>query len=381
MKQSLFTVAAIGLLAISCGVAPVLPAVQSTATRAWEITETALPPTAEAPAESPALDVRVGYAMDGGWYQLFFTNPANQAADSMQGGPDGPLAAAIDAAHSTVDAAIYSLTLDTVTHALIRAHTRGVQVRVVMESDNIDADDPQALKDAGIPLIGDRSQGLMHNKFMIVDGAEVWTGSMNFTKAGTYWDNNNLIRIMSPQLAQDYETEFEEMFTDDHFGPDRGRPTPRPHIAVDGTPVDVYFSPDDHVQTALLKLVRGARSSIYFLAYTFTSDPLSSAIQERAAAGVTVSGVMDADQVKTTVGAEFDTLRAAGLDVRLDGGAGLMHHKVFIIDGQTVVTGSYNFTASADRSNDENVLVIHSPEIASQYLDEFRRVYGAAPAP
>jgi len=55
-----------------------------------------------------------------------------------------------------------------------------------------------------------------------------------------------------------------------------------------------------------------------------------------------------------------------------------MHHKVMIIDGQTVVTGSYNFSASAQNRNDENALVIHDPQIAAQYLGEFERIYGNA---
>jgi phosphatidylserine/phosphatidylglycerophosphate/cardiolipin synthase-like enzyme len=55
-----------------------------------------------------------------------------------------------------------------------------------------------------------------------------------------------------------------------------------------------------------------------------------------------------------------------------------MHHKVLIIDGRTVVTGSYNFTANAERRNDENVLVIHNPQIAAQFLEEFHRLYDQA---
>jgi phosphatidylserine/phosphatidylglycerophosphate/cardiolipin synthase-like enzyme len=319
-----------------------------------------------------------GYGMDGGWFQLYFSDPMNPAASQRTGGPDEPIATALDAAHLSIDAALYSLTLDTVRRALVRAHRRGVDVRVVMESDNLDAYDPQALKEAGIPVLGDRRQGLMHNKFIVIDRAEVWTGSMNMTSDGAYDDRNNLIRIRSADVAADYEAEFNEMFADDRFGPDRGSATPSPHVSIDGTPIDIYFSPDDHVQSALLPLLEGARSSIDFLAYSFTSDPLGDAIRRRGEAGVKVRGVMDAEQMKTNKGTEYDPFRAAGLDVRLDGGSGLMHHKVLIIDREVVVLGSYNFTASAEKTNDENVLVIHSPEVAGQFLKEFRRVYAAA---
>ena len=341
-------------------------------------------PTNSSPAPSATGDslqpisLRVGRGVEGGWFQLFFTDPANPVADQLDGGPDGPLVDAIDASRLAVDAALYSLSLHSVRQALIRAHRRGVVVRVVMESDNMDDSSPQALKDAGIPIVGDRGQGLMHNKFMVLDASEVWTGSMNMTGSGTYSDRNNLIRIRSPKLAADYEVEFDEMFVDGRFGSVRGTPTPFPHLTLDGTRLDVYFSPDDHIQTKLLDLLASATSSIDFLAYSFTADPLGEAIRRQAKAGVAVHGVMDSGQMSTNTGSEYDLFRSDGLDVRLDGEDGLMHHKVMILDGEIVVLGSYNFTASAEKYNDENVIVIHNRQIASQYLQEFHRIYDLA---
>lgn len=324
------------------------------------------------------ITLHAGFGLGNRWFQLYFTDPANPASRQFTGGLDGPLVAAIDAARVSVHVAVYSLSLHDVRQALIRAYRRGVDVRIVMESDNLDSAGPQALKDAGIPLLGDRQQGLMHNKFMVVDGSDVWTGSMNFTSNGAYSDNNGLVHIRSTELAQDYEAEFSEMFVDDRFGPDAGSRSPNPHVTVYGTPIDVYFSPDDHVQQALLQLLDSAKSSIYFLAYSFTADPLGEAIRRAAAAGVRVAGVMDEDQVHSNVGSEFDKFRAAGLDVRLDGNAGEMHHKLMIIDGNILVIGSYNFTASAETTNDENLIVIHDAQIAAQSVPEFGRVYALA---
>ncbi len=318
------------------------------------------------------------YGVTSSWFDLYFTNPLSAVASQKTGGPDGPVVDAIDSARLSVDAAIYSLSLDSIRDALIRAHQRGVQVRVVMESDNMDRSDPQALKDAGIPLLGDRREGLMHDKFIVIDQSEAWTGSMNFTDSGAYKDNNNLMLIRSTKVADDYETEFNEMFVDDKFGSNVVPATPNPHVTVNGTALDIYFSPDDHVQTALLNLLNNAQSSIYFLAYSFTADPLGEVIRQKAAAGLKVAGVMEADQVKSNIGTEYDTFRAAGLDVHLDGNPGQMHHKVMIIDGQIVVMGSYNFTASAENTNDENVIVIHNADIAAQYMAEFQRVYSVA---
>jgi len=330
------------------------------------------------PAPLTQIPMQVGYGVSGPWFELYFTDPTNPLSKQIAGGPDGPLVAAIDSARVSVDMAAYSLSLNSVRDALLRAYKRGLQVRVVMESDNMSRADPQFLKDAGIPMLGDRRQGLMHDKFVVIDRSEVWMGSMNFTDSGTYKDNNNLMRIRSTKIAEDYTTEFNEMFVNDKFGRDVVAATPNPRVTLNGTPVEIYFSPDDHVQSAILPLLQNAQSSIYFMAYSFTADPLGEAIRQRAAAGVKVSGVMEADQVASNIGTEYDPFRAAGLDVHLDGNSGQMHHKVMIIDGEIVVVGSYNFTASAETTNDENVLIIYDSEIAAQFLHEFQRVYAVA---
>jgi phosphatidylserine/phosphatidylglycerophosphate/cardiolipin synthase-like enzyme len=90
---------------------------------------------------------------------------------------------------------------------------------------------------------------------------------------------------------------------------------------------------------------------------------------------VLVSGVFETTQVASNLGTEFDRLKEAGLDVRLDGNRNSMHHKVIVIDGEIVITGSYNFSNNAEKRNDENVLILHSSEIAGLYLSEFERVW------
>ena len=144
-----------------------------------------------------------------GWLQIYFTDPTAPHARDYEGGPDEALAAAIDGARLSVDVAAYSLNLWSIRDALIHASQRGVMVRMVMESDNMDDAEVQDLLDAGIPIIGDQHEGLMHDKFVSIDRSEVWTGSMNYTVGGAYKDNNNLIRIRSVQVAQDYTNEFE----------------------------------------------------------------------------------------------------------------------------------------------------------------------------
>ena len=376
-KKTLVIVLLFMLFAQACGVDS-----QAAVTNAPKTDKTEIPaaPTVS-PLELTTIPLGAGYGAYGAWFEVYFTDPTSPLASQKTGGPDGPLVQAIDSARLSVDAAMYSLSLNSVRAALIRAYKRGLRVRVVMESDNRDRSDPQQLMEAGITVLGDRREGLMHDKFIVIDNSEVWTGSMNFTDSGAYQDNNNLARIRSVKVAADYTKEFEEMFVDDKFGPDVVAQTPNPHVTIDGTPLDVYFSPDDGVAVKLLDLINGAQTSIRFLAFSFTSDDLGNAIIARARDGVLVKGVMETDQIKSNIGTEYDRFLQAGIDVRRDGNPGQMHHKVMIIDDEIVAFGSYNFTNSAETKNDENLIVIYNPQAAAQYLAEFERVYQQAPPP
>src|SRR6188474_998016 len=247
-----------------------------------------LPGTPASGTEVTPIDLQSGYGVRGPWFELYFTNPIGPVSSQGTGGVDGPLVEAIDAARLSIDVAAYSISLNSVRNALIRAHERGATVRVVMESTNMDRSDPQQMIEAGIPIIGDNRDGLMHDKFMVIDKSEVWMGSMNFTDSGAYDDNNNFMRIHSTKIAEDYSKEFDEMFLDNKFGEDVVPETPNATVTIDGTRLDIYFSPD--------------------------------------------AGVMDEEQVKSNQGTEFDPFRQADLDVRIDGIEGLMHHKVFIVD-------------------------------------------------
>jgi phosphatidylserine/phosphatidylglycerophosphate/cardiolipin synthase-like enzyme len=334
--------------------------------------------TTPIPLTLTAIPLEAGYGADGGWIQIYFTNPQSPLASQKTGGIDAPLAAAIDSARLSVDIAIYSLSLNSIRDALLDACNRGVQVRMVMESENLDRSDPQKLKDAGIPILGDRREGLMHNKFAVIDNSEVWLGSMNFTDSGAYDDNNNLVRIRSKQMAENFTKEFDEMFVDDKFGDNVLAETPHPNLEINGVQFDVYFSPDDGVQTALVDLLQSAEKSIYFMAFSFTADSVGQVIRDRARQDVVVAGVMDAEQVNSNIGTEFDLFKQAGLDVLRDANEGQMHHKVMVIDESIVVLGSYNFTRSAETRNDETLVVIYSPEIAAQFMAEFIRVHAQA---
>lgn len=310
-----------------------------------------------------------------GWIAVYFSQPDSPDAAKYRGGADEALAEAIGQARFQVDLAIYRLDLWNVRDALLQAHRRGVNVRVVTESDLAEGEEIQSLLSAGIPVKGDQGQGLMHQKFMVIDQEDVWTGSMNFTLQGVYRNDNHLIHVRDPSLAENYETEFNEMFEDQLFG-DMVRPdTPHPILEIQGAQIETYFSPDDHPRERILSLIQGAEEQILFLAFSFTSDSVAEAMIKRAQAGVTVRGVLDTSQSYNDEGSEWKRFQNSGLEVRLDGNPEKMHHKCILIDGEIVITGSYNFTESAETKNDENVLIIHSAALAEDFIQEFQRVF------
>ncbi len=279
---------------------------------------------------------------------------------------------AIDTAQTSIDIAMYNLNLREVEQALRNAHRRGVKVRLVVESDALDGWVPRSLKSSGIPVVSDGRESLMHNKFMVIDKCQVWSGSLNLTDNGVIEDRNNLVRMDDAAVAEYYAQEFEEMFTAGLFGNNSPDGSPEDGwFKVASIPVGVFFSPDDGVMDVILEEVDNAREEIVFLGYSFTSDPLAQALIDKARQGVRVMGVLDGDMVIANTGSDYEWLLGAGLPVCLDGEAGLMHNKVIVIDGKTVVTGSYNFTASAEKYNDENIIVLQDPHLAELYLAEY----------
>ncbi len=92
--------------------------------------------------------------------------------------------------------------------------------------------------------------------------------------------------------------------------------------------------------------------------------------------GVDVKVILD--RYKASEGSEYDKLRSAGIPVRLHESAGLMHNKVAVIDGSITITGSYNWTGTAENENDENLIVIRSLEIFNSYEKEFEKIWNTS---
>jgi phosphatidylserine/phosphatidylglycerophosphate/cardiolipin synthase-like enzyme len=338
------------------------------------------PDQASKPGESPPVA--------SGPYEVYFTTPVYpDRPETRRGGIDEKFVAYVDAATKTLDVAAYEFDLENVAQAMAKAKSRGVAVRMVTDTDTVnatrDAVTQKALtivRDAGITIVPDERSAIMHHKFAVRDGEEIWTGSWNLTVGDTYRLNNNAVRMRSPELARTFTHEFETMFVQKKFGAARPRGNVAAPVQVGPMRVQVLFAPEDGVAAKIAERINQASSQIRFLAFSFTHDGIGKAVLDRAKAGVAVAGVFEKTGSETRF-SEFGAMKQAGLDVYQDGNPYVMHHKVFVLDGRTTVFGSFNFSDSADRDNDENALIVDDPGFAAFYLQETDRMLALARNP
>jgi len=309
----------------------------------------------------------------------------------------------INNANRSIDVCLYSLTGtnegQVVANALIAAKNRGVKVRVICEYDNKNTAAFNSLVSNGIPLIDDRydqinfGAGLMHNKFFVFDyrgGAPesvwVWTGSWNPTEAGTNADRQNAIEIQDVALAGAFTAEFNEMWgsstdtpnqSNSRFGARKTDNTPHKFV-IGGKSVQCYFSPSDRTTSNIASTLRQAQHSIGVAILTFTRKDLADTLIVEKNQGQKVRVVLDNN---TDINNQYSYLQSNGVDVHLKGGSGLLHHKYAIVDAEQVggshytITGSHNWSNSAEGSNNENTLIIKDARIANLYLQEFAARY------
>ncbi len=321
------------------------------------------------------------------WYQLYFTdphypdNPANH-----HGGIDTHLVDLMNKATKTIDVADYDFDLADVATAMAQAEGRGVRVRMVTDTDTYTSGNTYiqsafaTLKKAKIPVVDDQREAIMHNKFTVVDGEWLSTGSWNYTDGDTYHLNNNMIVIHSVDLAANYTNEFDKMFVQQDFGKAKDKSLPHPVLNIGGTSVQNCFAPELDCTSLIVQTLNKAQTSIDFMAFSFTDDSIGNAMLARSKSGVSVSGVFETTGSQTQY-SEYGKLKGASLPVYTDGNPWSMHHKVIIVDNHIVIFGSFNFSESANQSNDENLLIVDNADLAHAFTAEFQRVLAVAKNP
>ena len=135
-------------------------------------------------------------------------------------------------------------------------------------------------------------------------------------------------------------------------------------------PVEVRFSPSGGCTEAVVKEIDAAKKTILVQAYSFTSTPIAKALVDAHKRGVDVRVILDRSQ-RTEKYSSADFVLHAGIPIWIVAKHAIAHNKVMVIDGETVITGSFNFTTAAEEHNAENLLVIRSPELATMYFNNW----------
>src|SRR6266516_4693604 len=295
----------------------------------------------------------------------------------------------ISTAKHTLDLAIYDLKNKEVLTALKKISSK-VQLTILYDggaggkvgggSTTIDPKigTAKAIIDAGLKKfaqpIHDKGRHLMHDKFIVRDGASVWTGSGNFTNGGLRLQDNNYLVIDSPAVAALYAKAFGDIREPGHsVSHTKGTPGGPGKVKVGNVKLSVFFSTQfteaENIETEVQKHLTGAKK-VRVMAMLI-SDP---GILARlfALKKIDIKGILDPQMFWFESDKRFVAAPSHAF-VRSDN-SNFMHNKVMIIDDKVVITGSYNFSENAEL-NDENMLVIESPAIAAAYTRYFNRLF------
>jgi len=302
---------------------------------------------------------------------------------------DDTICTIINASNATLDIAVWDNGSTKIVTALNNAYTRGVQVRYISATNSLNT----ALTglNTNIPLLkrtANLTVDVMHNKFVIADNFTLLTGSMNFGSGSMFNDYNNIVITKDANLAQAYTTEFNEMWgstnalpntSNSKFGPDKTDNTTH-NFTIGTSNVQLYFSPTDNTTAQIVNAINSANHTLDVAMFTFINNDLGDAVIAAKNRGVTVRCIIENINY---FGSEYGALVSAGINVLShDAVANDFHHKYCIVDAMypssdpLVVTGSHNWTNSAETDNDENTLIIHDETIANQYTEEFSKRFG-----
>ncbi len=280
------------------------------------------------------------------------------------------------------------------------------------------------LRNAKIPWIDDTADGskgssLMHHKFVIVDNRFIIVTSANFTMSDIHGDfsnpssfgnANNLLKIDSPELASLFQKEFNIMWGDGSGGkPDSKFGLQKPlrnfqEITFGENRITVNFSPTSPTQIwnkssngLIGKVLDASTNSVDMALFVFSDQRLTNILETRQQKNVKIRALIEPNFAYRSYSEALDmmglvrsekckyevdnhpwknSITTVGVPLLPKGD--LLHHKFGVIDSQTVITGSHNWTEAANNGNDETLLVIENPIIAAHYTREFERLYANA---
>ena len=146
-------------------------------------------------------------------------------------------------------------------------------------------------------------------------------------------------------------------------------------VSLNNSTVQVYFSPNGGCTDAIIKEIGKAKLEILIQAYSFTSKDIAKALVDAHKQGIRTEIILD----KSNRSAKYssgDFTAHMGIPTYIDSAHTIAHNKIMVIDKETVVTGSFNFTKAAEEHNAENLLIIKNKDLAKQYIDNWNKHKG-----
>lgn len=287
----------------------------------------------------------------------------------------------IDNVTHTLEVAMYNTGRASIVQALARAVQRGVLVRYIADDETSNT----ALQgQLTFPLLLRSGDGIMHNKFVIADahepeGAWLWTGSTNLSTNQLSTDPNHAYVIHDQALALNYLREFNEMWGQNaRYGDFKTNNTSHLFQVGDAL-IESYFSPSDETNCHLIEAIQSADHQILIGLLLLTRNDLVDEIIQLHQEGIDVRVILEDEESSLSALAQ---LRQAGVRVVTHDPSPIFHHKYAIIDegypesDPLVITGSHNWTWSADNINDENTLIIHDQRVTNIFRQEFEARWG-----
>lgn len=269
--------------------------------------------------------------------------------------------------NNSIECAIYDITSKDISQALISEKEKGNQIRIVTDYGRSSTKTSQVgiLKTSGIDvLLSPSESSYMHNKFCVFDDNIVVIGSTNFTENSFSESYNNIMIFENPKLTEILKEKINSFYLG-KFSKDS---------TVLGEDIysdfSIYFCPNRFCELSVLDKVKEAEKNIVCMIYSFTLDDLADELINAKQRGINIKIILENQQI--TQYSEYQKLKANNIDVILDNRPFLMHNKFCVIDEETLMTGSMNFSVNGINNNDESLLIIKDKNLSLQYYNYFK---------
>ncbi len=265
----------------------------------------------------------------------------------------------INCAEDSLDICVYSISSDYILELLKDALKRGVSLRIITDDSNLKF--VEQLMVYGAKIYSDDENGLMHCKYMISDGKNLWAGSANLTDTGLHANNNDILITDDPRTVNVFKSHFDNLTSNDDIFVHNG-----------GTGIgEVYFTLFDDVFSNIIHHLSFAKKSVKIGIYAFSDYRIAHYLKILSSYGVEIKIIADKEWNSIGSYSVVRDLSDFSFSVLDNNSEGKMHEKFMIIDDKKVLFGSYNFTLSANDKNYEFVIISEKEEIVRGFMNHF----------